>query len=66
MKYVSRKFVLSVAHVILIPSLPVLYHRLGISDDVCKIVMAALFGTNVYHIVNLLEGRIGDGSDKQS
>lgn len=66
MKYGSRKFILSIGQLGLMAGLPVLYHHLGISDDLCKIVIAGVFGSHVYNIVNLLEGRIDGTSNKQS
>lgn len=66
-KYASRKFILSILQLILLVGLPIGYHHLGISDDLCKMVIFGILGNSLYHFANVLEGRVRTvDDDKQA
>ncbi len=69
MKYGSRKFLLSILQLGLLGGVPILYRHLGISDDLCKMVLLGIFGGHLYHFSNLFDKRIANNvttTDQQS
>lgn len=59
MKYLSRKFLLTLLVVILSSVLPVVYKDKGVSDNVLLVVLALFGGIGAaYHFVNLKEAQV--------
>lgn len=65
MKYGSRKFVLSLFQLSFLVGVPLLFHNVGISDDISKTVLYGILGTSIYHVANIFDGKL-NGADKQS
>lgn len=65
-KYASRKFVLSFIQLILLVGVPILFHNLGIGDDLSKTVLFGILGTSIYHVSNVLDGKLGGSNDQQN
>lgn len=65
MKYASRKFILSNVQLILLVSIPLLFHHVGISDDLSKTVLLGIASTSLYHFSNVMDSKLNGGSNDQ-
>lgn len=57
-KYASRKFLFSIIQLCLLCGMPILFHNMGISDDVTKMVLVGVFSGHLYSFANIWDSKI--------
>lgn len=66
MRYGSRKFIFSLLQLGLMCGIPILFHYLGISDDLSKMVLIGIFSGHLYHFANIWDSKLNGDTSKQS